>query len=158
MKCSQCNLAAIVLCGCNKKCLCQVHLASHLLEAGDHPIESLTITLEESKLKKLKSEALNKLEKIDKAIKDITSKTFSLIDFINKEYNQSMKRLEEISEVLISFITNNVFSKSEVSKIEEIGFGLVTMKEISFANITKNIKDIFIQDVATFVHPEKSKR
>lgn len=148
MNCSICNQKAFFKCNCSLVYLCKEHLPNHILTAGTHHIESLGVSSEEiSRINRLKSKILEKIEQIEEVKKEITLKTFSLIEMINKEHNQAISKLEAASLELVSLLKENIFGNTELAKIDQIAVGRLRPQMLNIDGVVEEVKRLFSQNL-----------
>ena len=143
MRCSYCLQQALFKCGCQQPYMCGTHLGIHLATLGKHGYEHLDITLEESRLKNLRSDILRKIKKINKAEKLIVSKTHALIKSIKLAHKEAIQRLYASRKKFFEIIELDRFCNSDLLKIENIEMIEFDLKFVEIDKILTKTENLF---------------
>lgn len=136
MKCLNCDNLAKFVCLCQYIGFCASHVGFHMKDTG-HVCEELNITLDQSESQSLKEELKSRLDQLDKARRQISNHSQSIIKQIKSYSQASLKYLNSISEfylVLLNFNQLSTSLKLETDKVKET---YLIVKKIFF-----DIKDI----------------
>ena len=144
MRCSHsCFEEAQFKCRCQQPYMCGAHLGKHLEALKKHEYEVLDIDLEQSRLQKLKSDTLKRIEKINEAEKLIAYSTESLIKTIEKAHKEAIKRLDNLRKLYFEILEHNKFSKSELPIIEKIEEIELIIKTVEIDQIMNQVEKVY---------------
>ena len=150
MKCSQCDLIAKVKCSCNLSYLCQNHYNAHKLQARNHPFEEPKV-FNRQFLSQFKSIALNKIQAIDQAKKDVMRGALILIHSIKNTQNLALQKLNKLTKDYQDLLQQNAFFESEISTINSMETMQINVQDTSIGKIEKLIEKAFSREMVSFM-------
>lgn len=151
MRCSKCPMPAQSKCSCICPFMCQAHLGEHLVTMIGHSYEILAIDLGNSRLNKLRSKILENLDLINKLKSEMMLKTEVLIRSIEKTFEQSLKKFDEISKVYLEFLQQNKFCESDLKIIEKIENTCIKVKGLETSEVQSQVEFIYAQEFINFL-------
>lgn len=138
-------------CACKKPYMCGIHFSFHMKSLGKHKFEILDIVLDKPRLLKLKSEIINKIQKINKAEILIVSTTNSLLKDIEKKHKQVLERLDILRKKYFGILEQGVFCKSDTEVIAEIENMELQVKILKIDRITSQIEKVYGVELVSFM-------
>ena len=152
MRCSySCFEEARFKCQCQKAYMCETHLGKHLVTLKKHDYENLDINLEESRLQKLKSETLKRIQKINEAKKLILLTTESLIKTIEKAHKEAIKVLDNFRKNYFEILEHKKFCESELPIIEKIEKMELEVKNVKIDKIMIQIGVVYGAELVNYL-------
>lgn len=101
-------------------------------------------------LKKLKLLTQNKLEKIDKLRSDLMLKTKALIKLIEKEFQESLKKLNQISDTYLDILNKTKFELSDMQIIKKINKLNLKVKLLQIDEIQNLVKVAYGEEFISY--------
>ena len=143
--------------GCSNSCIeearfksrCQppnkyeTHLKKHLETFKKHEFEVFEISLEQSRLQRLKSETFKNIQKIDEVEKLTTCATKSLIKTIEKAHKEFIGRLDCLRKKYFEILEYEKFFTSELPMIEKIETMKLVIKTVEIDQIMDQIEKVY---------------
>lgn len=158
MKCSCCEEQALFKCSCTQPYFCHMHLGQHLASMRTHPFEIIDINIEPKNLRKSKSKILKRLEKIEEAKAQITSKSKALQTLIETLNREAILKLETMATNLLFLFEQEKFCASEVKDLESFDDEEMIVNSVYFNETCEELKTLYRRDLVSCVKVSKFRR
>ena len=151
MRCSYCIQEAEFMCGSQRAYVCGSHFETHMKTLEKHEFEFLDISLEQSRLERLKSEISMRIKKIKETENMIAYTTKSLIKTIKMAYKEAVKSLESLSKNYFEILEQKKFCTSEIPIIEKIEMMVLEVKTVEIYQIVNQIEKVYGGELVNYI-------
>ena len=150
MKCFNCEKQAQFKCDCDHPFFCHEHVGLHMMSFKNHHIGNIDIEIEDQRLRISKARIFKRLEKIEEAKADITSKSKALISLIGKLSCEAILQLDSIAKKLLILFQEDRFCKSDIEELERINSEDIKIHPFFIEGIWEEIDSNYKKDFITF--------